>query len=66
MLKRNIQSLEMKEVLPIVKVCDRDVFLKRTCRNAPDRPLLGFGHDIPNLSGTPFSNRCGFMIMPHC
>ena len=56
----------VKEFLPIVRVSDGDVVFKSACLNTFDRPLLGLGHDIPNLSGTPLDNGCGFMVMPHC
>ena len=61
-----IKGYLVKEVFPIVKMCDGDVFLKSAYPNALDRPLLGLGHDISNLSGTPFGNMCGFTVMPHC
>ena len=56
----------VKEVLSIVRVYDGDVFLKSACANALNRPLLGLGHDIPNLNGTPLGNGYGFTVMPHC
>ena len=31
----------MKEFISIVSACDKDVFLKSTCANAPDHHLLG-------------------------
>ena len=49
----------IKEVLPIVRVCNGDVFLKSACLNALDCPLLGLGHDIPNLNGNPLGYGCG-------
>ena len=55
----------VKVVLPIVRVCNGDVFLKSALPNALDCPLLSLGHDIPNLSGSPLGNICGFTIMPH-
>ena len=56
----------VKEVLPIVRVCNGDVFLKSACPNALDCPILGLGHDIPNFSGSHLGNGCGFTVMPHC
>ena len=73
--ERNIHStgnMEMmkgylvKKFPTIVRVCDRDVFFKSACPYALGRPLLGFVHNISNLSGTPLSNGCGFTVMPHC
>ena len=55
----------VKEILPIIRVCDQDIFFKYACPNAFDRPLLGLGHDIPNLSISPLGNHSGFTIMPH-
>jgi hypothetical protein len=54
----------VKEILPIIRVCDGDVFLKSACPNALDRPLLGLGHDIPNFSDSPLRNGCGLTVMP--
>ena len=54
----------MKEVIPIVRVSNGDVFLKGAGPNALDRPLLGLGHDIPNISGIPLGNGCGFTVLP--
>jgi len=54
----------MKECIPIVRVCNGDVFLKSACPNVLDCPLLGLGHDIPNLNG-PFGNGYGLTVIPH-
>ena len=43
----------VKKILPIVRVCDRDIFFKCACPNALDCPLLGLGHDIPNVNSNP-------------
>jgi hypothetical protein len=73
--QKNIHSIEnmgiktkylVKECISIVRVCNIDVFIKSACPNALDCPLLGLGHDIPNLSGSPLGNGCGFTVMPHC
>ena len=56
----------VKKLLPIVRVCDREIFFKCACPNALDRPLLGLGHDIPNLCSSPLGNWSGFTVMPHC
>ena len=56
----------VKEILPIVRVCDRDIFFKCACPNAIDLHLLGLDHDIPNLSSSPLGIRSGFTVMPHC
>jgi hypothetical protein len=56
----------VKKILPIIRVCDGDVFCKSACPNALDRPLLGLGHDIPNISGTPLGNGCGFTVVSYC
>ena len=72
--QRNIHSIGnmeittgylVKEGLPIVRVCNGDVFLKTVCPNVLDCPLLGLGHDIPNLSGSPLGIGCGLTVMPH-
>ena len=73
--KRNIHSIGnmeittrylMKESISIVRVCNGYVFLKRACPNTLDCPLLGLGHNFPNLSGRPLRNGCGLMVMPQC
>ena len=56
----------VKEILPIVRMCDRDIFFKWARPNALNCPLLGFGHDIPNFRSSPLGNRSGFTVMPHC
>ena len=56
----------MKECILIVRVCNGDLFLKSACPNTLDCPLLGLGHDILNLSGSPLNNDCGLTVMPHC
>ena len=56
----------MKEFISIIRVCDRDVFLKSACANAFDHPLLGLCHYILNLSGNHLGNGSGFKVVPHC
>ena len=68
-IKENIEMKKgylVKEILPIVRVCDQDIFFKCACLNALDRLLLGLGHDITNLSSNPLGNCSGFTVMPHC
>lgn len=60
------KSYLVKKIIPIFRVCDRDVFLECTCPNAFDHPLFGFCHYIPNLSGSPLCNGSGFTVMSHC
>jgi hypothetical protein len=62
--QRNIHSIGNMDITTgyIVK----DVFLRIAYPNALDYPLFGFGHDIINLSGSPFGNGYGFTVMPHC
>ena len=55
----------VKEILPIVRVCDQDIFFKCACPNALDHPLLGLGYDNPNFSSNPLGNWSGFTVMPH-
>ena len=55
----------VKEILPIVKVCDRDIFLKCACPSVLKCPLLGLGHDIPNLSSSLLGNQSCFTVIPH-
>ena len=55
----------MKKILPIVRVHNEDVFIQSLCLNAFDRPLLGLGHDIPNLSNSYLGNGCSFIVLPH-
>jgi hypothetical protein len=61
-----IKEYLVKGVLPIIRVCDRDVFLKNACLNNLDRPLLGLGHDIPNISDTHLGNECSFTVLSDC
>lgn len=56
----------VKEVIPIVRVCNRDGFIEYTCPNALDHALLSLCHYIPNINGSPLGNGSGFTVMPHC
>lgn len=61
-----MKEYPVKGVLPIIRLCDRDIFLKNACLNVLDRPLLGLGHDNPNISDTPLGNECGFTVLSDC